>query len=83
MITVKFSCAACGLNQVPVKVPARQSPNSDVKAYVEEVIGRYIGREHHRLSPHCTSLVMSELMIPLPDEADPNPWIGKPERREK
>jgi hypothetical protein len=77
MIIVKYSCKVCGLDRVEVSVPARNSPNSDVKAYVEQAIGQRVRRDHHRRSPSCLSDVMSEVMIPLPKEDDPNPWIGK------
>lgn len=77
MITVKFSCEACGLENVEVGVPPRNSPNIDIVRYVERTIGKRVGAKHAELSPHCRATKMSKLFIPLPDESDPSPWIGK------
>lgn len=76
MIQVKFSCKACGLDKAIAEVPARESPNVNVKWYVEHVIANAVLKVHARLSPLCTERRV-DLMIPVCDEGDPNPWIGK------
>lgn len=77
-ITVKYSCAICGITDREVEVPARESPDEDVKHYVEQVIGEKVGFDHMVKSPECFASVMKQLQIPLPPKDDPNPWIGKP-----
>lgn len=77
-ITVKYSCAICGIHNREVEVPARESPDEDVKHYVEQVIGEKIGFDHMSHSPECFASVMKDLWIPLPKD-DPDAWIGKAE----
>lgn len=80
MITAKYTCKQCGLTEVEIQVPARQSPNSDVKDWVEGVVGQSVRRDHHRRSPDCTCGKV-DLWIPIPKDEDlkdgEDYWIGK------
>ena len=62
-ISVRYSCAACGIAKVSVAVPARQS--EDVKDWVEKIMAQAISDDHTVRSPRCTSRTMSEVMIPV------------------
>ena len=66
MITVKFTCKACGMEKVEVQVPARST--EDVRAWVES-IAQMCGDEHCRRNPKCHSDRV-DLMIPLPKESE-------------
>ena len=77
MIKCKFSCDECGLKDIEVLVPARASPLSDIKTYMDQVVASVIYRKHQSLSPQCKATTITQLMIPLPADDDPNPWIGK------
>ena len=76
MLTCFYSCRECGLVKAEVKVMARQSPNTDVRDYMEGVVFPAVGRDHRRRSPQCKAERLQDLYIPLP-EKDSNAWIGK------
>lgn len=58
-----YSCSACSLLNVPVKVPARTT--EDVVLWVGQILGAAIGADHSRRSPHCTSKKMDNVKIPM------------------
>ena len=62
-IDVKYSCAACGIHRISVKVQARQFEN--VIDWVEKTMAQAISDDHSQRSPHCISRTMSEVMIPM------------------
>jgi len=70
MITVLFSCSKCGLKDVPVQVPARESAQSDVVHWVKIVVGTAIGEAHEKMSPHCHPEVLDNIKIPAQPEAE-------------
>jgi len=70
MITVLFSCRACGLKDASVQVPARETPDDDVIHWMKEVVPYCIQDEHRRRSPHCTHNSASDVKIPMPPEAE-------------
>jgi hypothetical protein len=74
MITVKFSCAKCGLHRVAVQVPARESSDPGTVVPWVNNCARICAQEHSRLSPGCNIKEFSELMIPNPKEAE---FIGQ------
>lgn len=76
MISIRFTCNECGIKDKLLRVPERKSPDSDVKFYIEQVIGGAIGHAHHELSPKCKAKTMTNLKIPF-DDKDPDAWIGK------
>lgn len=72
MITVKYSCAQCGLVDRDVIVPERGE--EDVVTYVRDIIGACVGDDHQRISPHCQARKLTHVKIPL--NADPNARVG-------
>lgn len=62
MITVLFSCKACGLTKHALQVPARETPESDVCAWMRKTT-YHVRDEHERVSPQCRNNVV-DLMIP-------------------
>lgn len=75
VITVYFSCKKCGLVKHPVQVPAREDPDPESVVYwMKEIVGGCISHEHDRVSPHCKIETISDVMIPMPPEAE---FIGQ------
>lgn len=77
MITCKFDCDECGLKDIAVLIPARASPRTDVKTWMDTIVASVIYRKHKSLSPQCEAITITKVYIPLPDKSDPEPWIGK------
>ena len=74
MITVKYSCAECGLNDREVQVPARATEATDVCHWVGVTVAQCVSDDHSRISPSCRSDKASMLKIPMPKEAE---FIGQ------
>lgn len=64
MIQVLYSCAACGLQRVPVDVPARVE-TEDVLHWVEQTLGMAMKADHTRRSPACRAAGVQDVMIPM------------------
>jgi hypothetical protein len=64
-ITVQYSCTPCGIQNAPVKVPARMSKDGDVAHWVKQIVGKCVSDDHARRSPHCPSRTMRDLKIPI------------------
>lgn len=76
MLTVLFSCAGCGLEDVEVKVPARSSPEEDVNEWMEGEVLTACQGMHELMSPVCMAHKFEFIKIPIPP-GEPNAWIGK------
>lgn len=76
MIKVRFTCLPCGLRNQLVDVPARESPNVDVRRYMESIVASAITACHRVQSPNCTASKMTFVALPF-DPSDQNVWIGK------
>lgn len=76
MITVKYTCEACGLKDRDVIVPEREG-DEDVVHYVRDVIGACVGEDHARTSPQCQAKTITNLKIPI-DTTTPNARVGSP-----
>ncbi len=63
MITVRYSCRGCGLENVPCDVPEREQ-GSDVCAWAETILGQALADDHIRRSPDCMSRAC-DVMIPI------------------
>jgi hypothetical protein len=74
LISVLYSCRACGLKDRSVIVPERD-PAEDVVHYVQSVVGECVGADHANISPRCTATHLTELKIPV-DPENPNAPIG-------
>lgn len=61
-ITVKYSCADCGLERVSCDVPARGE--EDVIVWMEATAS-LASKDHNRRSPLCRPTTLTELMIPM------------------
>lgn len=76
-VGVRFSCQGCGLKDVLVKVPAREDPDAEpIKEWIDK-LGYWMSKAHRRLSKNCTSLVMSNVVIPTGSKDDEHGWAGK------
>jgi len=75
MITVLFSCDACGLVDEECQVRARRE-DEDVVFYVKNVIASAVAVKHASKSLLCEAKEMKNLKIPI-DKDDPDGWIGK------
>ena len=75
MITVLFTCERCGLKDVHLQVPARESPLDDVCEWMQQTV-LAVSERHGELSPRCRAKRLAALKIPM-DKDDPNDWIGK------
>lgn len=71
-IEIRYSCGACGLKDVAVDVPARDS-DEDVLLWMDAT-GLLLGRDHHERSPHCQPKMLQDVKIPIAG-AD---WVGGP-----
>ena len=67
-IECTYSCEVCGLDDVPVKVPARGE--EDVVDWMRKVCTPALYRDHHFRCPECTSQMLKNLMIPMPVGTD-------------
>lgn len=65
-VQVKYECKTCGSGQRTVTVVARRD-GQDVVAYVENVVGMAVARDHAVKSPLCRAKKISNLMIPVDD----------------
>jgi hypothetical protein len=63
-ITVLYSCVSCGLNKIPLDVPARDSPAVDVVLWMQSTVER-VADDHRRRSPSCDAKKLSDLLIPI------------------
>ncbi len=72
MITLLYSCQACGLVDRPIQVPARTT--EDVCDWVGTICAQAIGDDHHTVSPACQSRTMTNLKIPVPSGTE---FIGQ------
>lgn len=61
-ITVLYSCPECGLDRVPVQVPARDEEN--VIVWMEQT-GEHLSLDHARRSPNCHPAQLKDIMIPI------------------
>lgn len=75
MISIRYTCNHCGLTDVIVRVPARESAHVDVKQYIEKIISPYIAKSHRYNSPGCGKSVV-DIKIPI-IKNEPGAWIGK------
>lgn len=74
-VTVKYSCKGCGLDKVECKVRARRK-KEDITVWVKHICMGTVAHNHRLRSPACFSQTC-DLMIPVPKDNDPDPWIGK------
>jgi len=73
-LIVKYSCYTCGLKDVEVPVPYRQSEQI-VTDWMEKVVIALLGQDHMVRSPFCTTQRLQDLKIPVPDGTQ---FIGGP-----
>lgn len=64
MITLMFTCKGCGLVDHKFQVPARESADHDVVAWMKKVEA-WVSDEHTRVSPKCTANKLDNLKIPM------------------
>lgn len=62
VITVLYSCHECGLERVPVGVPARD--HEEVMDWMRQTF-RLVSADHRRRSPTCHPVTLSDLSIPI------------------
>lgn len=60
MITVWFDCASCGLKEHALEVPARETEDIDVVAWMRRTV-ELCADEHKRVSPHCRPETLQNL----------------------
>ena len=73
MITIYFRCPVC-LLEGSVDIEARQK-DDDIVAYMNRCAA-LISVKHSMDAPQCHHDKVA-IALPLPDDNDPNPWIGK------
>ena len=61
-VTLKYSCALCGVKRAEVPVPARGP--EDVVAWLKGAAIPVLMNDHARRSPGCRAQEFSEVMIP-------------------
>lgn len=59
---VLYTCAGCGLKDVPVDVPARGA--EDVRVWMDATVA-HVSKDHRRRSYHCRKTVLQELKVPI------------------
>ncbi len=64
LITVMYSCKACGLKDRKVIVPER-GENQDVVDYMNGTVTECIMDDHARKSPGCNPESLQDLMVPF------------------
>lgn len=64
IITVKYSCAVCGLKDRDVMVPERD-PAEDVAHYLNVQLVPCITADHARFSPQCRAERITTIKIPI------------------
>jgi hypothetical protein len=62
-LTVRYTCTACGLHQVPCQVPAR-ADTDDLRLWVGETL-TLVATDHRRRSPACRATALTSLLIPI------------------
>lgn len=70
MILIRYSCLACGLVDVGLLVPPRESAQYDVREWMNDV-GQMIADDHRTRSPKCGARSAQNVKIPANGE-----WIG-------
>lgn len=65
-ITCFYTCKQCGLNEIPVEVPARDE--EDVVVWVK-ASAEIMGADHEKRNPTCPSRKI-DLKIPVPPGAE-------------
>lgn len=67
-ISVQYSCSLCGIKNKAVDVPERTTEEIDV--WFEDVLIVHLCADHRKHSPDCNPENLSEVMIPMPENAD-------------
>src|SRR5260221_6853810 len=62
-ITLMYSCTACRLNRVEVRIPARI--NEDVVWWMKNVVTKRLDADHSDRSPYCPAESLSAVLIPI------------------
>lgn len=62
-IGVKYSCHLCGLKDIEVQIPARET--EDVLAWMHQVLEPGVGADHQMRSPHCKPKTLKDVKIPM------------------
>ena len=62
--TVRYTCNACGIDDVKVLVRARRE-DEDIKEWVENVMSWAIIDHHKIFSPKCRARTMANVKIPV------------------
>lgn len=65
-VVVRYSCRVCGLADVEVSVPARES--EDVAQWMNATV-RLLGADHFQRQPECSTEVLNDIKVPLADGA--------------
>lgn len=64
MITIRYSCPACGLVDEKVDVRDRE-PGENVVTWTRDVMGWAINIQHRRRSPGCNAKTAEDVKIPM------------------
>lgn len=59
-----YSCKLCGLNEVKVRVPAREE-TQDVQIWMQEVLITSFANNHSLRSPSCLAQIITDIFIPI------------------
>lgn len=72
MVTVKYSCVLCGLQNQSVQIPARPE-TTDVREWMK-MMETLLASDHVQRSPGCQPKTLQNIMIPFPAGG----WVGGP-----
>lgn len=70
-IKIYYSCHLCSAQNVILSVPARMSPQEDLRTWMDETV-LLIARNHSDRSPACKAETIGSISIPTGDAE----WIG-------
>jgi hypothetical protein len=63
-ITIRYTCALCGL--IKVEVPVRVRGEEDIVTWLETVAMVAISADHRHRSPFCQSKRLDSMEVPMP-----------------
>jgi len=63
-LRIRYSCKVCGLKDIEIQIPFRDS-NEDVVKWMESKVIPATGADHRRRSPLCMTQELSDLKIPI------------------
>lgn len=70
MITIRYSCKACGIKDRKIQVPNRTTES--LKEWEANVLTKGVVEDHSSVSPHCKTKAITEVVVLIPAKGKTN-----------